>query len=127
MCSADALSQVCQDLYSTYVDTISAQTAFILSQNILQPQQLTESYLAGVSGDFQCTLYRAVAQPADMHCTCGKSARGVLAKYSMLVAIGIAEVFSSVLYRELLNLAEIYSKCTSVRLPIQHRNRYFMN
>lgn len=51
MCSADALSQVCQDMYSTYVVMISAETAVILSQNVLQPQQLTESYLAGISGD----------------------------------------------------------------------------
>ena len=87
VCRADALSQVCQDLYSTYVDTISAQTGFILSQQILQPQQLTESYLAGISGKFQCTLYHAVVQPADMHCTCTSSARGVTAEYSMLVAV----------------------------------------
>ena len=57
VCSTDALAQVCQDMYSTYVDFISAQASFLLSQKVLQPQQLTESYLAGISGE--CTLYQA--------------------------------------------------------------------
>ena len=51
-CTADALVQACQDMYSTYVNVISAQTSMILSKNVLQPQQLTESYLAGISGKY---------------------------------------------------------------------------
>lgn len=51
LCNADALVQACQDMYSTYVNVITAQTSILLSKNVLQPQQLTESYLAGVSGD----------------------------------------------------------------------------
>lgn len=52
VCIADALVQTCQDMYSTYVNVISAQTSILLSRNVLQPQQLTESCLAGISGNY---------------------------------------------------------------------------
>ena len=69
--STDALAQVCQDMYSTYVDFITAQASFLLSQKVLQPQQLSESYLATISG--KCTLNKAdltmqtdsVSEPCD--------------------------------------------------------------